>query len=155
MQPFHIFHCRLHAVVNSLWPRPQRFAEQMSLPVPQTIMQSLNFCSYDAFHKWKENFVKILKARSQCKTVVKQILSQSMVSFVTGSIPLLPTWLTDWQFVNFHIWYFTFASVNLPLHHKVQKFSSGTGSPWWSQKKGHKTVVVWWWYVFTLSSMFL
>jgi len=37
------------------------------------------------------------------------------------------------------------ASVNLPLHHKVQKFSSGTGSPGWSQKKGCKTVVVWWW----------
>ena len=36
------------------------------------------------------------------------------------------------------------ASVSLPLHHKVQKFSSGTGSPWWSQKKGHKTVV-WLW----------
>jgi len=36
------------------------------------------------------------------------------------------------------------ASVNLPLHHKVQKFSSGTGSPWWSRKKGRKTVVVWW-----------
>jgi len=34
------------------------------------------------------------------------------------------------------------ASVNLPLHHKVQKFSSGTGSPWWSRKKGRKTVVV-------------
>ena len=34
------------------------------------------------------------------------------------------------------------ASVNLPLHHKVQKFSSGTGSPGWSQKKGGKTVVV-------------
>ena len=36
------------------------------------------------------------------------------------------------------------ASVNLPLplHHKVQKFSSGTGSPRWSQKKGCKTVVV-------------
>jgi len=34
------------------------------------------------------------------------------------------------------------ASVNLPLHHKVQKFSSGTGSPRWSWKKGHKTVVV-------------
>jgi len=34
------------------------------------------------------------------------------------------------------------ASVNLPLHHKVQKFSSGTGSPRWSQTKGHKTVVV-------------
>ena len=34
------------------------------------------------------------------------------------------------------------ASVNLPLHHKVQKFSSGTGSPWWSRKKGHKMVVV-------------
>jgi len=26
------------------------------------------------------------------------------------------------------------ASVNLPLHHKVQKFSSGTGSPGWSRK---------------------
>jgi len=36
------------------------------------------------------------------------------------------------------------ASVNLPLHHKVQKFSSGTGSPGWSRKKGCKTVVVWW-----------
>jgi len=30
------------------------------------------------------------------------------------------------------------ASVNLPLHHKVQKFFSGTGSPGWSQKKGRK-----------------
>ena len=33
------------------------------------------------------------------------------------------------------------ASVNLPLHHKVHKFSSGTGSPRWSRKKGRKTVV--------------
>jgi len=33
------------------------------------------------------------------------------------------------------------ASVNLPLHHKVQKFSSGTGSPEWSRRKGCKTVV--------------
>ena len=45
------------------------------------------------------------------------------------------------------------ASVNLPLHHKVQKFSSGTGSPGWSQKKGRKTVVCvcvslsWHWWV--------
>jgi len=31
------------------------------------------------------------------------------------------------------------------LHHKVQKFSSGTGSPGWSRKKRLKTVVVWWW----------
>ena len=36
------------------------------------------------------------------------------------------------------------ASVNLPLHHKVQKFFSGTGSPGWSRKKGRKTVVVVW-----------
>jgi len=34
------------------------------------------------------------------------------------------------------------ASVNLPLHHKVQKFSSGTDSPGWSREKGCKTVVV-------------
>ena len=34
------------------------------------------------------------------------------------------------------------ASVNLPLHHKVQKFSSGTGSPGWYWKKDRKTVVV-------------
>jgi len=33
------------------------------------------------------------------------------------------------------------AFVNLPLHHKVQKFSSGTGSPGWSWKKGHKMAV--------------
>jgi len=32
------------------------------------------------------------------------------------------------------------ASVNLPLHHKVQNFSSGTCSPGWSRKKGRKTV---------------
>jgi len=38
------------------------------------------------------------------------------------------------------------ASVNLPLHHKVQKFSSGTGLPGWSRKKGQKTVVVVVWY---------
>jgi len=38
------------------------------------------------------------------------------------------------------------ASINLSLHHKVQKFSSGTGSPEWSQKKGRKTVEVWWWW---------
>ena len=35
-----------------------------------------------------------------------------------------------------------FASVNLPLHHEVQKFSSGTGSTGWSRKKGCKMVVV-------------
>jgi len=34
------------------------------------------------------------------------------------------------------------ASVNLPLHHKVHKFSSGTGSPGWSWKRGRKMVVV-------------
>ena len=34
------------------------------------------------------------------------------------------------------------ASINLPLHHKVQRFSSGNGSPGWSRKKGRKTVVV-------------
>jgi len=33
------------------------------------------------------------------------------------------------------------ASVDLPLHHKVQKFSSGTSSPKWSRKRGCKTVV--------------
>jgi len=39
------------------------------------------------------------------------------------------------------------AAVYLPLHHKVQKFSSGTGSPGLSQKKGCNTVVMWmWWY---------
>jgi len=36
------------------------------------------------------------------------------------------------------------ASVNLLLHHKVKKFSFGTGSPRWSRKKGRKMVVVWW-----------
>jgi len=34
------------------------------------------------------------------------------------------------------------ASVNLPLHHKVQKFSSGTGSPGWSWEEGRKTVMM-------------
>ena len=30
----------------------------------------------------------------------------------------------------------------LPLHHKAQKFSSGTGSPGWYRKKGSETVVL-------------
>jgi len=30
--------------------------------------------------------------------------------------------------------------------YKVQKFSSGTGSPGWSKKKGCKMVVVYWWW---------
>ena len=36
------------------------------------------------------------------------------------------------------------ASVSLPLHHEVQKFSFsyGTSSPGWSRRKGHKTDVV-------------
>jgi len=34
------------------------------------------------------------------------------------------------------------ASVNVPWHHKVQKFSSGTGSPGWSRKKGREMVLV-------------
>ena len=36
------------------------------------------------------------------------------------------------------------ASVNLPLHHKVQKFSSGTVSPRWPRKKSRNTTVVVW-----------
>jgi len=41
------------------------------------------------------------------------------------------------------------ASVNLPLHRKVQKFSSGTGSPGWSRKKGRKmAVMLWLWWLF-------
>jgi len=39
---------------------------------------------------------------------------------------------------------FVSASVNLPLHHEIQKFSSGTSSPGWSRKKGRKVVVVVW-----------
>jgi len=34
------------------------------------------------------------------------------------------------------------VSVNLPLHNKVQKFSSGTGSPGWSWKRAVKRL--WW-----------
>ena len=34
------------------------------------------------------------------------------------------------------------ASDSLPLYHKVQKFSSGIGSPGWSRKKGCEMVVV-------------
>ena len=35
-----------------------------------------------------------------------------------------------------------FASVNLPLFYKVQKFSSGTGSPGWSRKRAVKQLCV-------------
>ena len=32
------------------------------------------------------------------------------------------------------------ASVNLPLHHKAHKFSSGTGSPGWSRLTLNRTL---------------
>ena len=42
------------------------------------------------------------------------------------------------------------ASANLPLHHKVWKFSSGTSSPGWS--RGKKAVKqLWWWFHGTVS----
>jgi len=41
------------------------------------------------------------------------------------------------------------ASVNLPLHHKVQKFSCGTGSPGWSRKRAIKWL---WWFVIDIDS---
>ena len=37
---------------------------------------------------------------------------------------------------------FIFIPFLVALHHKVQKFSSGTGSLGWSRKKGRETVVV-------------
>jgi len=43
------------------------------------------------------------------------------------------------------------ASVNLPWHHKVQKFSSGTGSPRWSQKKRAIKQLWWWCYMIFLA----
>jgi len=43
------------------------------------------------------------------------------------------------------------ASVNLPLHHKVQKLSSGTDSPGWSRKKGRKKFVVWYYHSGTVT----
>jgi len=45
------------------------------------------------------------------------------------------------------------ASVNLALHHKVQKFSSGSDSPAWSRKKGRKMVVVVVVFTFSLKSL--
>jgi len=36
------------------------------------------------------------------------------------------------------------ASVKLPLHQKVQKFSSGTGSSGWSGKRAVKRLWLWW-----------
>jgi len=62
--------------------------------------------------------------------------------FFTGRMPFLPPnqqcqstegdgggghWLVQMECVS--------ASVNLPLHHKVQKFSSGTGSPGGPRKR--------------------
>ena len=38
-------------------------------------------------------------------------------------------------------WSVCLPLINLPLHHEVQKFSSGAGSPGWSWKKGHKMVL--------------
>jgi len=46
------------------------------------------------------------------------------------------------------------ASASVNLHHKVQKFSSGTGSPGQSWKKGRETVVVVWWYTLSVTATF-
>jgi len=41
------------------------------------------------------------------------------------------------------------ASVNLPLHRKVQKFSFGTVSPGWSRKRAVKRLCWWEWFCFS------
>jgi len=43
------------------------------------------------------------------------------------------------------------ASVNLSLHHKVQKFSSGTGSPGGPGKRAAKWL--WWWWFEVIESL--
>jgi len=45
------------------------------------------------------------------------------------------------------------ASINLLLHHKVQKFTSGTSSHGWCGKKGRKTVLVVCVYDYVLKSL--
>jgi len=46
------------------------------------------------------------------------------------------------QLLQCHAGEMCLSILLLPLHHKVQKFSSGTGSPGWSRKKGW----LWWWW---------
>ena len=41
--------------------------------------------------------------------------------------------------------YFPFSAVNLPLHHKVHKFSSGTAHPDGPRKRAVKGLWWWWW----------
>jgi len=47
--------------------------------------------------------------------------------------------------------YTLWKRVPLFLHHKVQKFSSGTGSPGWSRNKAVKWL--WWWWYFCLLTL--
>jgi len=47
------------------------------------------------------------------------------------------------------------ASVNLPLHHKVQKFSSGTAHPGGPEKRAVKRLWSWWWYLYILMQIYL
>jgi len=44
-------------------------------------------------------------------------------------------------------WMVCMPLLIFPCTIKIQKFSSGTGSPGWSQRKGRKTVVVCWWLI--------
>jgi len=55
-------------------------------------------------------------------------------------------WLVqmEWRPAGWMGWSVCLPLKNLPLHHKVQTFSSGTSSPRWSRKKGRETVVVVW-----------
>ena len=78
------------------------------------------------FHWWRSGNITRTQNVSEYMLVLALCLVQFILYFVSAPSEMVGV----------------SASVNLPLHHKVQKFSSGTGSPGWSRKKDRKTVVV-------------
>jgi len=90
------------------------------------ICQPLPESGYVAF-----SALMLLVGRQEGYPTCKKYRGWCRWALVTSPDGVAPSWMVGVS-----------ASVNLPLHHKVQKFSSRTGSPGWSWKKGRKTVVV-------------
>jgi len=100
---------------------------------------------------WKELCRGDKSARWGCGHVMYTVWSSSVMNSIIEIYLYFVTckkWGGWWRWATLvrMEWRPAGWSVCLPLlifpYHKVQKFSSGTGSSGWSQKKGRKTVVV-------------
>jgi len=110
-------------------------------------MIALGYCAACIFTKWYMSWIRWYLVLSTKYHGMPSVLWHCWLGCRNGIRPIKNMgdgggghWLVQMQWRQAGSSVCLSVSVNLPLLHKVQKFS-GTGSHRWSRKKGRKTVV--------------